>query len=151
MCRGIYSWKVNTYPGLSSGATPRKLLTSTYTKKRSDTYLRVGFYSVLAQDHTGACSQWYFQFNGKNCSSPAEIITSAYTSIQENKRNLRRAPSVVSGICKGTSEGDFSPGSITITVNLGQCPNAPIGAPHTGQTFAGDVSYIIVEEYCPPN
>ena len=151
MCRGIYSWKVYTYPGLRGSSIPGPLLTTIYTKKRSDTYLRVGFYSVLAQENSGGCSQWYFQFNGRNCSSPAEIITSAYTAIHDNKRNLRRSPSVVSGICKGTSTGDFSPGSIAITVKLGPCPSAPIGAPHTGQTFGGDVSYIIVEEYCPPN
>ena len=144
MCRGIYSWRVNTYPGWRGTWIPRTLLTTTYNKKRSDTYLRVGFYSVLAQDDSGGCSQWYFQFNGKNCSSPAEIIISAYTSIHDNKRNLRRSPSVVSGICKGSSDGEFSPGSITITVNLGPCPGAPFGAPHTGQTFGVDLSYIIV-------
>ena len=153
VCRGIYSWKVETYPGYR-GPTQRGLLqTLTYNKKRSDTELRVGFYTVLDQEQSDACSQWYFQFNGKNCSDPGEVITSAYThiSVAGNARIFRRSPSVVSGVCKGTSAGGFQPGSITITVRLGACPGAPGGAPHTGQSLGVDVSYIIIEEYCPPN
>ena len=151
VCRGIYSWKVETYPGYR-GPTQRGLLqTLNYNKKRADTELRVGFYTVLSQEASGGCSQWYFQFDGRNCSSPAQVITSAYTVIADHTKNLRRSPSVVSGVCKGTSAGGFQSGSIAITVHLGPCPNAPGGEPHTGQTFGVDVSYIIVEEYCPPN
>ena len=121
----------------------------TYSKKRADTELRVGFYSVLSQDNSGGCSQWYFQFDGKNCSRPGQIVTSAYADIANHAKNLRRSPAVVSGVCKGTSTVNFQPGNIKITVNLGACPDAPGGSPHTGQTFGVDSSYIIVEEYCP--
>ena len=146
-CHGIAAWRYYPWVNWVSVTDNGQLRSVTYKKQRNDTILRVTFHSTLAQYYNQGCSQWYIQFGGQNCTQPAPITTSIYTSHSDSSHSSNVAPAEVSGFCNKTSSGKLSPGSIQISVHVKKCQGLSSNA-QTGTSAGQWTSYLLVEEYC---
>ena len=148
-CRGIAAWKYYPIKNLFEPRDYAQLVNVTYNKQRQDTILRVAFHSTLGEHYAHGCSQWYIQFDGKPCTSPASINSLAYTS-ERKMDSWLIAPAEVNGFCRATSAGPITFGNVTISVHVAPCSTALPSDAHTGspQPYVNSTSSIVVEEYC---
>ena len=140
---GVVGWRSNAWTKLNNDNDNGQLATMSFHKRRSDTYLRLTWSSNMRQEVNHQCSKWYFQINGRECTSPAPVDGNVYQSIDAN---IHRHGTIV-GLCRGTSAGTLQSASYTISIRVGGCPSF-----HTGNAFSGwySTSTMIVEELCPP-
>ncbi|CAG6016017.1 unnamed protein product [Menidia menidia] len=114
----------------------------TFTKRRSDSDLRVLFSGSLRLKCKNACCQrWYFTFNGAECTGPLPVESIIYLdqgSPELNSTiNIHRTSSV-EGLCEGVKAG-----LVDVAVWVGTCADYPRGDASTGWN---SVSRIIIEE-----
>ena len=118
-----------------------------YTKKRSDTVLRItGNFNYRVTGRGDACSKWTFEIDNWPCIDPEPIEAVSMTSLpSENNLNRRM---LLTGFCRRNLDGDIQSGHHDISLVVGRCSYI--------WTSAGDASTgwqatstFIVEEYCP--
>ena len=147
-CHGVAAWRYYPWVNWWSDTDNGQLRSVTYKKQRNDTILRVTFHSTLAQWKHDGCSQWYIQFGGQDCTQPAPITSSIYTSRSDYSDSWNRAPAEVSGFCNTTSGGKLSSGNIQVSVHVKLCQGHSLGNALTGTGTGQFTSYLLVEEYC---
>ncbi|XP_065194624.1 uncharacterized protein LOC135825914 isoform X2 [Sycon ciliatum] len=150
-CQGIIGWRYVPWSSWRSGEDQGSLRLENYVKKRDDTYLKITFNSVLMQNAHDQCAQWSIHVDGKNCSEPAPIQTVIHTfHSQEHNNYADRRPAQVMGMCRASDRGPLLRGSHAISVHVGTCPGYDSADASTGWAD-GLTSFLMVEEYCPPN
>ena len=126
-----------------------QLASITYVKKRADTLLKVSYSAnirVFSADGVGTVggARWFVKIDEEECSAPSAIDI-FYLRLGEDNIHI---PSVLKGICGGTSGGAIGTGSHTITVHVGDpTTGQPLG--HTSNGY-GSTQLLEVEEICPP-
>ena len=143
---------------LGSALDETLLQNVSYMKEKDDSLLFVTFQSTIGQSLEVGCSQWYIEFNGQECSSPAPIVSLVYKahSMCGNYRNdyysgWNIAPAEISGFCNATSSKGIPSGKVDISVFVSKCPEIMTSDAHTGtpRSPLRSTSYLLVEEYCP--
>lgn len=110
-----------------------------FSKKRSDTYLRVVYQGNLRIRCCGTCcKRWYFAFDTLECPRPVPIDAVVY---QNGNIDIIRSASI-EGYC-----GGVPPGEVRVGFYVGNCKGFDNVENHTSWN---SVSRIIVEEVEPP-
>ncbi|CAH3148628.1 unnamed protein product [Porites evermanni] len=111
-----------------------------FTKKRSDTYLRVVYMgNTRITGCSSCCRRWYFTFNDVECRAPATIDGLVY---QSTNINIHRS-SNIEGYCGGIASG-----KVRVGFHVGNCKAYPKSA--DALTSWNAISRIIIEEVEPP-
>ena len=145
MNRGVVGWRSRAWKSLNNEVNDGQLVSMSFKKSRSDTYLRLTWSSALRQSRNGACSQWYFKINGNECSSPAPVDFTIYQNMR-SPHDIHRRSTVV-GVCRATAAGTLRSASHQISINVRGCPGQTAGNAYTGRL---STSTMMVEELCPP-
>ena len=145
MNRGVVGWRSKAWKNLYNDIDNGQLVSMSFKKSRSDTYLRLTWSSNLRQYRNGRCNQWYFKINGNECSSPAPVDLSIYQNLG-TPHNIHRHSTVV-GVCRATSAGTFRSASYQISINVRDCPGYLNSDAYSGWL---STSTMMVEELCPP-
>ncbi|XP_070557294.1 collagen triple helix repeat-containing protein 1-like [Ptychodera flava] len=127
------------WPVLNDDRTSGIIKVCEFTKRSDRTALRVlwnGDLRFMANTNgVGACSRWYFTFNGEECSDPVPIDSYIYS----NSVNNRHRTTSIEGLCFGISAG-----RVDVEFRLRRCNGYTVdGRPYTGRQSA---VRIIVEE-----
>ena len=141
--RGVVSWSSKAWAGLSNDIDNGQLASMPFKKSRNDTYLRLIWSSNLRQQTGAQCSQWYFQINSRECTSPAPVDGNLYQSIAAN---IHRHGTIV-GVCRATAAGTLQSASYQISMNVRNCPGYSSSDAYSGWATT---STMTVEEMCPP-
>ena len=152
---GLVRWRSAVWKPLYSDANNSQIVNMTFTKSRSDTYLRLTWSSNMRQLINDKCSQWYFMMNGHgvrfttNQSMPTYINKLIYPAIANLPTFTAMEP--LSGCVKATSSGPLQAASYLISMNVRDCPG--VGRFRGSDAYTGwaSPSTMIVEELCPPN
>ncbi|XP_078146343.1 collagen triple helix repeat-containing protein 1a [Centroberyx gerrardi] len=136
------NYKQCAWNSLNYGIDLGKIADCTFTKRRSDSALRVLFSGSLRLKCKSACCQrWYFTFNGAECAGPLPVESIIYLdqgSAESNSTiNIHRT-STVEGLCEGIPSG-----LVDVAVWVGTCADYPRGDASTGWN---SVSRIVIEE-----
>ena len=156
--QGVISWKSQAlqWHQILHPTGAGQLARMSFSKRRSDTYLRLTWSSNFRMIGNGKCAQWYFMINGNRCTLPGSVegTLSYITTLQGASGSSLTLNShrhgTITGVCKGTSAGSLGSGSHTVSVWVGQCPlRTDLGV---GDVYSGwdSTSHFIVEELCPP-
>ena len=89
---------------------------------------------------THCCKRWYFTFNSKECSNPAQIDGVIYHGINAN---IHR-PANIEGYC-----GGISAGKVKVGFNVGDCTGSGVKAGDAWTSWYQTIR-IIIEEVEPP-
>ena len=147
-CDGIAAWKYYPWVNWRDGGENKELRRVTYNKTRNDIILRVAFHSTLAQLFNDQCGEWFIKFSGNECTQPAPIVTSLYSTGNQ----WLTTPTELSGFCNATSTSSISPGPVVISVHVRNCqssnPNVFTGSHISGLRKPKATSFLVVEEYC---
>lgn len=111
-----------------------------FTKKRSDTYLRVVYMgNTRITSCRDCCKRWYFTFNHAECRAPATIDGLVY---QGTDINIHRSANI-EGYC-----GAIFPGKVRVGFHVENCKAKSVHA--DAHTSWNAISRIIIEEVEPP-
>lgn len=126
--------------GYASDATDNGPLAArlvTFTKKATDTGLRVTYTDNFRVLTTNSAGRWEVRFNGVACPNPGGLFYDLYNSQQSAFMHI---PVTVTGTCFG-----LGPGNHTVQVYVGPTPGYPVNDLWTGwnnQYFALEVEEV---------
>ena len=107
-----YAYK--SWYALNDGRENGKLVHMAFTKKRTDTMLRITWASNIRTYSSAGSARWYIRIDGAECKVPQKLDEAMY---QGNGHNLH-TPGLLMGYCQATSKGAISRGSHTISVHI---------------------------------
>ena len=111
-----------------------------FTKKRSDTYLRVVYMgNTRITGCANCCKRWYFTFNDVECRAPATIDGLVYHGANIN---IHRSANI-EGYCGGIASG-----KVRVGFHVKNCKAYATSA--DAHTSWNAISRIIIEEVEPP-
>ena len=111
-----------------------------FTKRRSDTYLRVVYMgNTRIMSCRYCCKRWYFTFNDAECRAPASIDGIVY---HDSDISIHRSANI-EGYCGGIIQG-----KVRVGFHVGNCKAHDVQA--DAHTSWNAISRIIVEEVEPP-
>lgn len=146
LCPSWTVFNIKQYTSLISNTIDQDnavLMSFNYTKRASDTALRVTWNGMLGQYSVGnMCNRWYFTFNGQECSDPDTIST--IVAFLAGSTNWGRRSYTLDGLCKGLGSGN-----ILIEFRIGFCEDGSTpGDAYTGHSAGESIplAKVLVEE-----
>ena len=141
-CRGNIGYNTKFITGSVSTVTG-DIYTVRYTKKRSDTILRItANFDARNKDHMNSCVRYYITIDGEEC-YPKKLDSILYTYVAPISHVQLHTRQHMTGFCNINSTGEKK-----ITLKLGKCcSNCRFGWPFTGRL---STSMMLVEEVCRP-